>query len=77
MKIIVSKIGRVAIPKTLRIQLGIRAGEVLEVKEKQGRIVISKVRTPPDAFDNLFGILKLGRSTDAIMKELRGPEKAR
>jgi len=77
MKIIVSKIGRVAIPKTLRIQLGTRAGEVLEVKEEQGRIVISKAGTPPDAIDKLFGILKLGRSTDEIMEELRGPEKAR
>jgi hypothetical protein len=57
--------------------LGIRAGQVLEVKEKRGRLVISKVGMPPDAFDKLYGILKLGRSTDEIMEELRGPEKAR
>ena len=77
MKTIVSKMGKVTIPKTLRIQLGIRAGEVLEVKEEQGRLVISKVEPPPDAIDKLFGILKLGHSTDEIMEELRGPEKAR
>jgi bifunctional DNA-binding transcriptional regulator/antitoxin component of YhaV-PrlF toxin-antitoxin module len=77
MKIIVSKIGRVTIPKTLRIQSGVRAGEVLEVKEEQGRIVLSRVGPPPDAIDNLFGILELGRSTDAIMEELRGPQSPR
>ena len=77
MKAIVSKNGRVTIPKPLRTRLGIRAGEVLEVKEEHGRLVISKVGTPLDAFDKLFGILELGRSTDEMMEELRGPERPR
>jgi hypothetical protein len=29
-------------------------------------------RVSRDAFDKCFGILKLGRRTDEIMKELRG-----
>ena len=77
MKAIVSKMGRVTIPTPLRIQLGLRAGQVLEIKEERGRLVLSKVGTPPDAFDRLFGVLKLGRSTDEIMDELRGPDRPR
>src|ERR1035437_6117249 len=75
MKAIVSKNGRVTIPKPLRIRLGIRAGEVLEVKEERGRLIISKQARSRDAIDKLFGILKLGRSTDEIMEELRGSER--
>ena len=74
MKAIVSKNGRVTIPKPLRIRLGIRAGEVLEVKEERGRLIISKQARSSDPIDKLYGILKPGRSTDEIMEELRGSE---
>jgi hypothetical protein len=36
----------------------------LEVREERGRLVMSKKRTTRDALDELYGILKLGRSTD-------------
>ncbi len=71
MKTTVSEKGQITIPKPLRVRLGIRVGQVLEVKEERGRLVMTK-RVPRDAFDKCFGILKLGRSTDEIMKELRG-----
>jgi AbrB family looped-hinge helix DNA binding protein len=77
MQAIVSKDGRVTIPKSLRVQLGIRAGQVLEVKEERGRLVVSKQARSRDAIDKLFGILKLDRSTDEIMEELRGHETPR
>ena len=71
MKTTVSEKGQITIPKPLRVRLGIRVGQVLEVKEERGRLVMTK-RAPRDPFDKYFGILKLGRSTDEIMKELRG-----
>jgi len=71
MKTIVSQKGQITIPKALRVRLGIRSGQVLEVREERGRLVMSKC-TSRDGFDKFFGILKLGRSTDEIMKELRG-----
>ena len=71
MKTVVSEKGQITIPKPLRIRLGIRTGQVLEVREERGRLVMTKC-VPKDAFDKFFGILKLGRSTDEIMKELRG-----
>jgi antitoxin PrlF len=71
MKTIVSEKGQITIPKPLRVRLGIRVGQVLQVKEEHGRLVMTK-RAHRDPFDKYFGILKLGRSTDEIMKELRG-----
>jgi len=73
----VSEKGQITIPKPLRVRLGIRTGQVLEVREERGRLVMTKQRGPHDAVDRLFGILKLGRSTDEIMEELRGGEKPR
>jgi AbrB family looped-hinge helix DNA binding protein len=68
----VSKKGQVTIPKALRVRLGIRTGQVLEVREENGCLVVSKQTPLPDPIDRLYGILKLGRRTDDIMKELRG-----
>jgi AbrB family looped-hinge helix DNA binding protein len=75
MKTTVSEKGQITIPKPLRIRLGIRTGQVLEVREERGRLVMSKQNTSRDAIDELYGILKLGRSTDEIMDELRGRER--
>ena len=75
MKTVVSEKGQVTIPKPLRVRLGIRKGQVLEVREERGRLVMSKQKPPRDAIDELYGILKLGRSTDEIMDELRGSER--
>ena len=75
MKTTVSEKGQVTIPKPLRVRLGIRSGQVLEVHEDRGRLVMSKPARPKDAIDKLYGILKLGRSTDKIMDELRGSDR--
>jgi AbrB family looped-hinge helix DNA binding protein len=75
MKTTVSEKGQITIPKPLRVRLGISTGQVLEVREERGRLVMSKKRSSRDAIDELYGILKLGRSTDEIMDELRGSEK--
>jgi AbrB family looped-hinge helix DNA binding protein len=71
MKTVVSEKGQVTIPKPLRVRLGIRRGQVLEVCEERGHLVMTK-RASRDPFDKYFGVLKLGRRTDEIMKELRG-----
>jgi antitoxin PrlF len=77
MKTTVSEKGQITIPKPLRVRLGIRTGQVLEVKEERGCLIMSKQARPNDAIDKLYGILKLGRSTDEIMDELRGPDRPR
>lgn len=72
MKTVVSEKGQVTIPKALRDRLGIRPGAVLDFEEERGRLVARKV-TLRDPTDELYGVLKLGRSTDEIIEELRGP----
>jgi len=75
MKTIVSEKGQITIPKPLRIRLGIRAGQVLEVREEHGNLIMSKQQPARDAIDELYGILKLDRSTDEIIDEMRGSER--
>jgi antitoxin PrlF len=72
MKTVVSEKGQITIPKPLRVRMGLRKGEVLEVREERGRLVMTKRLASIDPFDKYFGVFKLGRSTSGIMKELRG-----
>lgn len=75
MKTVVSEKGQITIPKPLRDRLGLRTGQVLEVREERGRLIMSKQTMPRDAFDQVYGILKLDRSTDELIDELRGSER--
>jgi len=72
MKAIVSEKGQVTIPKPLRERLGIRAGEVLEFEEQKGKLVATKT-SPGDRVDAVYGILRLGVSTDELIRRMRGP----
>ncbi|MCZ7625496.1 MAG: AbrB family transcriptional regulator [Candidatus Methylomirabilota bacterium] len=72
MKTIVSEKGQVTIPKPLRDRLGIRPGQVLELWEEKGRLTAVKVSLE-DPVSSVYGILKLDRSTDDLMRTLRGP----
>lgn len=71
MKTIVSEKGQVTIPKPLRDRLGIRPGQVLDFEEERGRLVATK-STTQDPVEAVYGIIKLGRSTDDIIRSLRG-----
>jgi AbrB family looped-hinge helix DNA binding protein len=71
MKTVVSEKGQVTIPKALRDRLGLRAGQVLDFSEDRGRLVAIKVAAQ-DPVDRVYGILKLGRSTDSLLRALRG-----
>ena len=71
MKSAVSEKGQVTIPKKLRDRLGIKAGVVLEFHEERGRLVASKARSASPT-DRAYGILKLGRPTDELIRALRG-----
>ena len=71
MKAIVSEKGQVTIPKRLRDSMGIRAGAVLEFSEERGYLLARKAldRDPVDA---VYGTLKLDRSVDEMIDEMRG-----
>jgi len=71
MKAIVSEKGQVTIPKLLRERMGIRSGDVLEFSEERGGLLARKAleRDPVDA---VYGTLKLDRSVDEMIDEMRG-----
>ncbi|MEK7407482.1 MAG: AbrB/MazE/SpoVT family DNA-binding domain-containing protein [Acidobacteriota bacterium] len=75
MKALLSQKGQVTIPKPLRDRLGLRAGQPLDFREERGRLVAIKVSSE-DPVESVYGILKLGRSTDAAISDLRGPGNA-
>jgi len=71
MNAILSEKGQVTIPKTLRDRLGLRPGQVLQFHEERGRLVAVK-QTRRDPVDEVYGILKLGRSSNQAIRALRG-----
>jgi antitoxin PrlF len=72
MRSTVSEKGQVTIPKALRDQLGIRAGQVLDFEAERGRLVARKAdaRDPVDA---VYGVFGTGRRTAEVIEDLRGP----
>jgi AbrB family looped-hinge helix DNA binding protein len=64
--------GRVTIPERLRERLGIRAGQILDFLEEEGRLVARKL-SEEDPVDQLHGILESDKTTDEMIEELRGP----
>ncbi len=75
MKTVISEKGQVTIPKPLRDRLGLEPGQVLDFREDNGRLVAEKMSNQ-DPVSGVYGILRLGRSTDDALIELRGPARA-
>ena len=71
MKVTVAERGQMTIPKALREKLGIRPGTVLDFWDENGRLVAVKA---PDAdpVTRVYGCVNPGKSTDEMMRELRG-----
>jgi antitoxin PrlF len=71
MRTTVSEKGQITVPKPLREQLGIRAGDQLELVEEAGRLVARKT-IAADPVASVYGILDLDQGTDGTIRALRG-----
>ena len=71
MKTTVSEKGQVTIPKLLRERLGIKAGQVLDFTEDNGRLMATKA-AEADPLERLYGILSPEPTTDAFIASIRG-----
>jgi len=71
MKGTVSERGQVTIPKRLRDELGISAGQVLDFEVEGGRLVATKT-AQRDRVDAVYGVLGNPASTDETITALRG-----
>jgi len=73
MKTRVSERGQITIPKAVRDRLGIRPGQVLEVREQDGAVVAYKATTV-DPLEAVTGIIDTDCSTDDLIEEIRAGE---
>lgn len=64
--------GQVVIPKPLRERLGLRGGQLMEIREERGRLIVTKSRED-DPVEAVYGILNTGLTTDEMIEEMRGP----
>lgn len=71
MNAVVAERGQVTIPKKLRQRMGITPKTVLDFHEENGRLIAVKA-VGNDPVSRVTGCLKLKKSSDALMKELRG-----
>jgi antitoxin PrlF len=71
MRSTVSEKGQITVPKRLRDQLGIRAGDQLELVEDAGRLIATKATTS-NPVEAAYGILVAQTSTDETIRALRG-----
>ena len=63
--------GQITVPKSVRVRLGLRPGDQLDVEEDGGKLVARKVGVD-DPVASVYGTLRSPRSTDELMDELRG-----
>lgn len=71
MNAIVADRGQVTIPKKLRERLGITPRTVLAFEEENGCLRVTKI-VPGDAVSRVLGCVRLEKTTDGIVRELRG-----
>jgi AbrB family looped-hinge helix DNA binding protein len=69
---VISQDGRIEIPRELREELGLEPGNVLEIKNREGTLVVWK-RTGPDAFEKWRGrgALPSGMTTEDYLRSAR------
>ena len=68
---IVAERGQVTIPKPLRERMGIRPSCALSFSVKDGMLIAVKV-DPSDPVGDVTGCLKTKKTSDALMREIRG-----
>ena len=71
MKTRVSERGQITIPKAIRERLGIRPGQVLEVREQDGTVVAYKAATI-DPLEAVTGSIETDCGTDDLIETIRG-----
>ena len=71
MKSTISSKGQVTVPAEVRDRLGLVAGTAVEFLVREGEVVMRKRRVD-DPIDRVFGMLKLDKSVDDSITEMRG-----
>lgn len=73
MKSIISSKGQITVPAEIRERLGLLPGTGVEFELREGGVFLRKGTAGVHPVDRLFGRLKLAKSVDALLDEMRGP----
>jgi len=65
--------GRVTVPAEIRHKLGLVPGTLLDFELREDGVLLRKSMGDVHPVDRVYGILKLDRSTDELLDEMRGP----
>lgn len=77
MKSRISPKGQVTVPVEVRQRLGLQPGTVVLFELRDNGALLRKGSSGEHPADRVFGVLKLGKSTDALLDEMRGPRPRR
>lgn len=64
--------GQVTIPKEIRENFGFYPGQEVRFVKRDRGVVLEKIQ-PVDVWEKYSGFLKIGKKTDEVIRELRGP----
>ena len=73
MKSRISTKGQVTVPVDVRRALGLAPGMPVEFMVREGEAVMRKGREGTHPVDVVYGKLKVSKSVDALIQEMRGP----
>lgn len=76
MKSTISSKGQITVPARVREKLGLGPGTIVEFQIREGGVLLRKGAAGVHPVDRLFGRLKLAKSVDALVDEMRGPRPA-
>ncbi|MBI4560990.1 MAG: AbrB/MazE/SpoVT family DNA-binding domain-containing protein [Candidatus Rokubacteria bacterium] len=76
MKTTVSSKGQVTLPAKIRQKLGLLPGTPVRFELREGGVLLRKGTPGRHPVDELFGRLKLTKSVDALLDEMRGSRPA-
>jgi antitoxin PrlF len=77
MKSTISSKGQITVPIEIRRRLGLRPGTVVQFEMSENGALMRKGGRGRHPVDRVFGKLKLGRSVDVLLDEMRGPRPKR
>ena len=73
MKSTISSKGQITVPAEIRESLGLLPGTIVEFELRDGGVFLRKGAFGVHPVDQVFGRLKLAKSVDALLDEMRGP----
>lgn len=73
MKSRISSKGQITVPAEVRNRVGLVPGTVVRFEIRDGGVMMRKGGPGRHPVDRVFGTLKLRRSVDALLDEMRGP----